>query len=62
MVNSLEIGLDMTVEEVNHMHGIVENKINDKKEDTEDIKSTCHDGHKIASRELVCRIRVKILF
>ena len=30
LVNSLEIGLDMTVEEVNHMHGIVENKINDK--------------------------------
>ena len=30
LVNSLEIGLDMTVEEVNHMHGIVKNKINDK--------------------------------
>ena len=30
LVNSLEIGLDMTVEEENQMHGIVENKINDK--------------------------------
>ena len=32
VVDSSEIGLDMTVEEVNHMHGIVENKINNNKQ------------------------------